>query len=84
MRRTSRQPSPPRAVQEEVEVMLKMEPTARKIFKGILCLEFAGLVGAYYLYHKMESSQVFYKSNEWAGMYGIRENDQETWSRSGK
>ncbi|XP_030056045.1 protein CEBPZOS [Microcaecilia unicolor] len=76
-----------------------LEPTARRLFKGILCLEFAGVVGAYYVFHKMNTNQdfrhtmnrkwpsvleVFYKSNEWAGIYGMREKDQETWSRNGK
>ncbi|XP_029458185.1 protein CEBPZOS isoform X2 [Rhinatrema bivittatum] len=75
-----------------------MESSARKILKGIVLLEVAGVFGAYYLYHKMNTSQdfrhtmnrnwpsileAFYKSNEWAGIHGIREKDKETWSRSG-
>ncbi|XP_072368113.1 protein CEBPZOS-like isoform X4 [Scyliorhinus torazame] len=57
-----------------------MEPLARKLFKGVLFVEVAGAVGAYWLFHRMNVSQVYYKSNEWAGIYGIREQDQETWS----
>ncbi|KAE8601596.1 hypothetical protein XENTR_v10013732 [Xenopus tropicalis] len=72
-----------------------MEPTAKKIFKGIVFLEVAGVFGAYALFHKMNVSQdfrhtmnrrfpsvleVYYKSNEWAGIYGIRENDAEAWT----
>ncbi|KGL81432.1 hypothetical protein N309_04355, partial [Tinamus guttatus] len=26
--------------------------------------------------------EVYYKSNEWAGIHGIRENDQMTWLSS--
>uniref|UniRef100_A0A8C5PUQ4 Protein CEBPZOS n=1 Tax=Leptobrachium leishanense TaxID=445787 RepID=A0A8C5PUQ4_9ANUR len=36
-----------------------MEPTARKIFKGVLFLELIGVIGAYGLFHKMNSSQDF-------------------------
>ncbi|XP_076874186.1 protein CEBPZOS-like [Brachyhypopomus gauderio] len=72
-----------------------MEPLARRIFKGVLVLEVAGVVAAYGLFHKMKSSrdfrgsmnkhfpsvlEVFYKSNEWSGIYGIREADQEAWA----
>ncbi|KAM4771564.1 protein CEBPZOS [Rhinophrynus dorsalis] len=72
-----------------------MEPIAKRIFKGVVLLEVAGVVGAYALFHKMNASQdfrysmnrrfpsvleVYYKSNEWAGNYGIREQDAETWS----
>ncbi|XP_066577733.1 protein CEBPZOS [Amia ocellicauda] len=72
-----------------------MEPFARKIFKGVLLFEVAGVVGAYALFQKMNSSQdfrntmnkrfpsileVYYKSNEWSGIYGIREKDREAWS----
>nr|DBA26817.1 TPA: hypothetical protein GDO54_011027 [Pyxicephalus adspersus] len=71
-----------------------MEPFAKKVFKGVLFLELAGLFGVYVLYHKMDSSQdfrytmnrrlpsvleVYYKSNEWAGMHGKREKDAEAW-----
>ncbi|KAE8601598.1 hypothetical protein XENTR_v10013732 [Xenopus tropicalis] len=34
-----------------------MEPTAKKIFKGIVFLEVAGVFGAYALFHKMNVSQ---------------------------
>ncbi|XP_053315360.1 protein CEBPZOS [Spea bombifrons] len=75
-----------------------MEPVARKIFRGVLLLEVVGVVGAYGLFHKMNGSQdfrctmkrrfpsileVYYKSNEWAGIYGIREQDAETWAAKG-
>ncbi|XP_064411930.1 protein CEBPZOS-like isoform X2 [Latimeria chalumnae] len=73
-----------------------MESVARKIFKGVLLLELAGVMGAYLLYQKMNISQdfrhtmnkrfpsileVYYKSNELAGIYGIREEDQVSWSK---
>ncbi|XP_075718926.1 protein CEBPZOS isoform X2 [Rhinoderma darwinii] len=65
-----------------------------KLFKAVLALELAGGFGAYLLYFKMDSSQefrhtmnrrfpsvleVYYKSNEWAGIQGIRERDALTW-----
>ncbi|XP_043841644.1 protein CEBPZOS [Dromiciops gliroides] len=70
------------------------ELLARKIFKGILAFELLGITGAYFLFYKMNTNQdfrhtmsrrfplileVYYKSNEWAGLYGIREHDQEAW-----
>ncbi|XP_016846131.1 protein CEBPZOS isoform X2 [Anolis carolinensis] len=70
---------------------------AKKIFKGVLFLECLGVAGAYALYFKMDTSQefrqkmnrrypsileVYYKSNEWSGIYGKREKDQETWLSS--
>ncbi|XP_044516901.1 protein CEBPZOS isoform X2 [Gracilinanus agilis] len=70
------------------------ELISRKIFKGILALELVGITGAFFLFNKMNTSQdfrhtmskrfpfileVYYKSNEWAGLYGIREHDQEKW-----
>ncbi|KAI4881995.1 hypothetical protein NFI96_027101 [Prochilodus magdalenae] len=73
-----------------------MEPVARRIFKGVIFLEVAGVFAAYGLFHKMNSSQdfrgtmnkycpsvleVYYKSNEWSGIYGIREADREAWSK---
>ncbi|XP_060687323.1 protein CEBPZOS-like [Hemiscyllium ocellatum] len=72
-----------------------MEPFVRRLFRGVLIVEVAGVIGAYWLFHRMNTSQefrhsinkrfpsileVYYKSNEWAGIYGIREQDQETWS----
>ncbi|XP_041037886.1 protein CEBPZOS-like [Carcharodon carcharias] len=72
-----------------------MERLARRLFKGVLFMEVAGVAGAYWLFRRMNASQefrhtvnrrfpsileVYYKSNEWAGIYGIREQDQETWS----
>ncbi|XP_032661064.1 protein CEBPZOS isoform X1 [Chelonoidis abingdonii] len=74
-----------------------MEPVARKIFKGVLLLEAAGIAGAYLLFYRMDTNQdfrhtmnkrfpsileVYYKSNEWAGVYGIREKDQLKWLSS--
>lgn len=65
-----------------------------KLFKTVLALELAGVVGAYLLYFRMDSSQdfrhtmnrrlpsvleVYYKSNEWAGIHGIRERDALAW-----
>ncbi|XP_048221738.1 protein CEBPZOS-like [Perognathus longimembris pacificus] len=69
-----------------------MEPTAKKIFRGILVAELLGVFGAYFLFNKMNTNQnfrqtmtkkfpfileVYYKSLEMSGMYGIREQDQE-------
>nr|XP_056708482.1 protein CEBPZOS [Euleptes europaea] len=70
---------------------------AKKIMKGVLILEVLGFGGAYVLYHEMDTSQdfrqkmnrrypsileVYYKCNEWSGIYGLRERDQETWLSS--
>ncbi|XP_072712662.1 protein CEBPZOS [Ciconia boyciana] len=70
---------------------------ARRVVKGLLLLEAAGLLGALLLYRAMDRSQdfrytmqkrfpsileVYYKSNEWSGIHGIRENDQMTWLSS--
>ncbi|XP_026856628.2 protein CEBPZOS isoform X1 [Electrophorus electricus] len=72
-----------------------MEPIAKRIFKGVILLEVAGVFAAYGLFHKMNSSrdfrgtmnehfpsilEVFYKSSELSGIYGIREADQQAWS----
>ncbi|XP_012583049.1 PREDICTED: protein CEBPZOS isoform X1 [Condylura cristata] len=74
-----------------------MEPLARKIFKGVLVAELIGVFGAYYLFNKMNTSQdfrqtmnkkfpfileVYYKSIEQSGVYGLREQDQEKWLNS--
>ncbi|XP_045684045.1 protein CEBPZOS [Phyllostomus hastatus] len=71
-----------------------LEPLARKIFKGVLVVELFGVFGAYALFKKMDTSQdfrqtmskkfpsileVYYKSIEYSGMYGIREQDEEKW-----
>ncbi|KAL0967280.1 hypothetical protein UPYG_G00250240 [Umbra pygmaea] len=71
-------------------------PLAKTLFKGLILLELAGVMGAYVLYYQMNSSQdfrnsmnnrlpsvleVYYKSNEYAGVYGIREKDLEDWSK---
>ncbi|XP_056423399.1 protein CEBPZOS isoform X3 [Hyla sarda] len=71
-----------------------MVKVTSKLFKGVLALELAGVVGAYLLYFRMDSSQdfrhtmnrrfpsvleVYYKSNEWSGIQGIRERDALAW-----
>uniref|UniRef100_A0A8D0HQL6 CEBPZ opposite strand n=1 Tax=Sphenodon punctatus TaxID=8508 RepID=A0A8D0HQL6_SPHPU len=71
-----------------------MEPVAKNILKGVLVLELLGLAGTYLLYYRLDSSQdfrykmnqrcpsileVYYKSNEWAGVHGKRDRDQEQW-----
>ncbi|XP_045405365.1 protein CEBPZOS isoform X1 [Lemur catta] len=75
----------------------RMEPLAKKIFKGVLVAELLGLFGAYFLFTKMNTSQdfrqtmskkfpfileVYYRSIEQSGMYGIRIQDQEKWLNS--
>ncbi|XP_075604970.1 protein CEBPZOS [Balearica regulorum gibbericeps] len=70
---------------------------ARRVVTGLLLLEAAGLLGALLLYRAMDRSQdfrykmqkrfpsileVYYKSNEWSGIHGIRENDQMAWLSS--
>ncbi|XP_060100086.1 protein CEBPZOS [Heteronotia binoei] len=70
---------------------------AKKIIKGVIILEVFGFGGAYMLYYKMDGSQdfrqkmkkrypsileVYYKCNESAGIYGLRERDEETWLSS--
>ncbi|KAM4528726.1 protein CEBPZOS-like isoform 2-T2 [Fundulus diaphanus] len=72
-----------------------LEPLARKLMKGVMVVEVLGVLGAYVLFHRMNNSpefrntmsnkfpsvlEVYYRSNEWAGVYGIRERDQEAWS----
>ncbi|XP_030873541.1 protein CEBPZOS-like, partial [Leptonychotes weddellii] len=67
-----------------------MEPVAKKIFKGVLVVELLGVFGAYFLFNKMNTSQdfrqtmskkfpfileIYYKSIEQSGMYGVREQD---------
>ncbi|KAK2855862.1 hypothetical protein Q5P01_004597 [Channa striata] len=67
----------------------------KKFLKGVIVLELLGVFGAYSLFHMMNNSrdfrntmnrrfpsilEVFYQSNEWAGVYGIRERDHEAWS----
>ncbi|XP_032399760.1 protein CEBPZOS isoform X2 [Etheostoma spectabile] len=72
-----------------------LEPLAKKLMKGVIALELLGVFGAYSLFHMMNNSQdfrstvnrrfpsvleVYYQSNEWAGVYGTRESDHEAWS----
>ncbi|XP_073413696.1 protein CEBPZOS [Dendrobates tinctorius] len=76
--------------------MVKIKST---FVKSVLALELAGVVGAYLLYFKMDSSQdfrhtmnrrfpsileVYYKSNDWAGVQGVRERDALTWETKKK
>ncbi|XP_075993395.1 protein CEBPZOS-like [Genypterus blacodes] len=68
---------------------------AGRLVGGLLVLELLGLMGAYGLFHRMNTStdlrnsmkskfpsllEVYYKSNEWAGIHGIRERDRENWA----
>ncbi|XP_070590205.1 protein CEBPZOS [Erythrolamprus reginae] len=68
--------------------------TSVGLLKKIIALEIIGVLGAYTLYFKMKSSEdfrqkmkrrcpsvleVYYKSNEWAGIYGLKEIDEEKW-----
>ncbi|XP_067418783.1 protein CEBPZOS [Emydura macquarii macquarii] len=74
-----------------------MDPVTRKLFKGVLLLEMAGLAGAYLLFYRMDTSQdfrhtmsmrvpsilgLYYKSKEWGGVPGIKEEDQLKWLRN--
>ncbi|XP_075059781.1 protein CEBPZOS [Mixophyes fleayi] len=76
-------------------VMIERKVNMKNIFKGVLLLEIAGVFGVYLLYHKIDSSQdfrytmnrrlpsvleVYYKSNEWAGIHGKREKDALAWN----
>ncbi|XP_074541036.1 protein CEBPZOS-like [Halichoeres trimaculatus] len=69
-------------------------PLAVRVMKGLIALEILGVFGAYGLFQMMNSSQdfrgtmnrkfpsileVYYQSNEWSGIYGIRERDEEAW-----
>ncbi|KAL3052093.1 hypothetical protein OYC64_004780 [Pagothenia borchgrevinki] len=68
---------------------------AKTLMKGVIVVELLGVCGAYGLFHKMNGSQdfrgtmnrrlpsvleVYYQSNEWAGVYGVREKDLAAWS----
>ncbi|XP_034436622.1 protein CEBPZOS-like [Hippoglossus hippoglossus] len=70
-------------------------PVTKRLVKAVVALELLGLFGVYGLFHTMNSSrdfrntvnrrfpsilEVYYQSNEWAGVNGIREGDHEAWS----
>ncbi|KAK0150113.1 Protein CEBPZOS [Merluccius polli] len=70
-------------------------PLARRLFRGLVVAELAGVMAAYGLFHRMNTSQdfrsamrrrfpavleVYYQSNEWGGVYGVREKDRQDWS----
>ncbi|XP_070705158.1 protein CEBPZOS-like [Pempheris klunzingeri] len=72
-----------------------LEPLAKRVMKGVIVLELVGVFGAYGLFHMMNNSQdfrntmnrrfpsvleVYYQSNEWAGINGLREKDQDAWA----
>ncbi|XP_037100716.1 protein CEBPZOS-like [Syngnathus acus] len=69
-------------------------PLAKRLMKGIIVVELLGVFGAYGLFHAMNTSQdfrstmkkrfpsileVYYKSNELAGVTGVRLRDQLDW-----
>ncbi|XP_028296440.1 protein CEBPZOS [Gouania willdenowi] len=71
------------------------QTVARRLMKGVMVAELLGVFGVYALFHMMNSSrdfrssmnrrfpsilEVYYRSNEWAGIYGIRESDLQDWS----
>nr|XP_057935900.1 protein CEBPZOS-like [Doryrhamphus excisus] len=71
-----------------------LAPLAKKLMKVVIVVELLGIFGAYKLFDMMNSSQdlrsrmsrrfpaileVYYKSNELAGVHGIRERDQLDW-----
>ncbi|XP_040080579.1 protein CEBPZOS isoform X2 [Oryx dammah] len=85
---------PPPSLPLSYVMSRSMDPLAKKIFKGVLVAELMGIFGAYFLFNKMNTSQdfrhtmskkfpfileVYYKSIEHSGTYGIREQDQEKW-----
>ncbi|KAG7257158.1 hypothetical protein CRUP_023679 [Coryphaenoides rupestris] len=57
-----------------------LAPLAKRLMRGVILLEMLGVFGAYGLFYKMNTSQVYYRSNEWAGVYGVREGDHQDWS----
>ncbi|XP_068454858.1 protein CEBPZOS-like isoform X2 [Clinocottus analis] len=74
---------------------MSLAPLAKKLMKAVIALELLGVIGAYGLFHKMNDSQdfrstmnrrlpsvleVYYQSNEWAGLYGVRESDRAAWA----
>ncbi|XP_060947701.1 protein CEBPZOS-like [Limanda limanda] len=74
---------------------MSARPVMKRLMKAVVAVELLGLCGAYGLFHKMNDSrdfrnsvnrrfpsvlEVYYQSNEWAGLNGIREGDHEAWS----
>ncbi|KAK5879664.1 hypothetical protein CesoFtcFv8_022760 [Champsocephalus esox] len=72
-----------------------LAPLAKTLMKGVIVVELMGVLGAYGLFYKMNDSrdfrstmnrrlpsvlEVYYQSNEWAGVYGVREKDLAAWS----
>ncbi|CAJ1077687.1 protein CEBPZOS-like [Xyrichtys novacula] len=72
-----------------------LNPLALKLMRGVIALELVGVFGVYGLFHMMNNSrdfrdkvnrrfpsvlEVYYKSNEMAGIYGVREQDHEFWA----
>uniref|UniRef100_A0A3Q3GJU3 CEBPZ opposite strand n=1 Tax=Labrus bergylta TaxID=56723 RepID=A0A3Q3GJU3_9LABR len=69
-----------------------LSPLALRLMKGVIALELVAVFGMYGLFQKMNYSpdfrntvnrrfpsilELYYKSNEMAGIHGIRESDHE-------
>ncbi|CAN9507330.1 unnamed protein product [Ophioblennius macclurei] len=76
-----------------------LQPLAKQLMKAAVALELLGLMGVYALFRSMDSSQdfrstmsrrfpsvleVYYQSNEWAGISGIRERDRQVWEEAAR
>ncbi|XP_019382285.1 PREDICTED: protein CEBPZOS isoform X2 [Gavialis gangeticus] len=74
-----------------------MDPSTKKLIRGILLAELVGVVGFYTIYFRLHANQDFrhtvhkkfpaileayYKWNEQCGIHGVREKDQIKWSNS--
>ncbi|KAM8832157.1 protein CEBPZOS-like isoform 2-T2 [Spinachia spinachia] len=70
-----------------------LEPLAKRLLKGLIAVELLGGLAAYALFHQMNSNfrstmkrrfpsvlEVYYQSNEWAGLHGLREKDHDAWA----